>query len=63
MDERKRNRKLDLSKYKNDSERRLMLEVDLEYPKELHDLHNDYPLGAGKVKVNKNMLSDYCKKK
>jgi len=40
-----------------------MLEVDLEYPKELHDLHNDYPLGAGKVKVNKNMLSDYCKKK
>ena len=21
-----------------------ILEVDLEYPKELHDLHNDYPL-------------------
>ena len=54
--------KLDLSKYKEDSEKGLMLEVDLEYPKELHDLHNDYPLGAEKVKVTENMLSDYCKK-
>ena len=54
--------KLDLSKYKEDSKKGLILEVDLEYPKELHDLHNDYPLGAEKVKVTENMLSDYCKK-
>ena len=40
----------------------MILELDLEYPKELHDLHNDYPLGPEKVKVTKNMLSDYCKK-
>ena len=40
----------------------LILEVDLEYPKELHDLHNDYPLGPEKVKVTENMLSNYCKK-
>ena len=40
----------------------MILEVDLEYPKELHDLHNDYPLGPEKVKVTENMLSDYCKK-
>ena len=25
------------------------LEVDLEYPKELHDLHNDYPLAPGRI--------------
>ena len=30
-----------------------ILEVDLEYPKELHDLHNDYPLAPELMKVNK----------
>ena len=35
-------------------------EVDLEYPDELHDLHNDYPCAAEKIKVNDEMLSDYC---
>ena len=28
------------------------LEVNLEYPRELHDLHNDYPLAPENVKVN-----------
>ena len=36
-------------------------EVDLEYPKELHDLHNDYPCAAEKIKVSDDMLSDYCR--
>ena len=36
-------------------------EVDLEYPKELHDLHNDYPCAAEKLNVTDDMLSDYCK--
>ena len=39
----------------------MILEVDLEYPKELHDLHDDYPLTAEKMKVTKEMLSPYCK--
>ncbi|XP_068753693.1 uncharacterized protein [Montipora capricornis] len=52
--------KIDLSKYKTDSNKGSILEVDLEYPKELHDLHNDYPLAPEKVKVNKDMLSNYC---
>ena len=30
-----------------------ILEVDLECPKELHDLHNDYPLAPEQIKVNK----------
>ena len=54
--------KIDLVKYKEDSKKGLILEVNLEYPKELHDLHNDYPLGAEKVKVTKDMLSGYCKR-
>ena len=53
--------KTDLAKYKEDSNEGLILEVDLEYPEELHNLHNDYPLGPGKVKVTENMLSGYCK--
>lgn len=35
------------------------LEVNLEYPKDLHQLHNDYPLAPERVKVDKSMLSDY----
>ena len=36
-------------------------EVDLEYPEELHDLHNDYPCAAEKIKVSDDMLSAYCR--
>ena len=34
---------LDLGKYKKDSTKGLILEVDLEYPQKLHNLQNDYP--------------------
>ena len=51
---------LNLSKYKENNKKGLILEVDLEYPKELHNLHNDYPLAPEKTKVVKNMLSNYC---
>ena len=27
------------------------LEVDLEYPEDLHDLHNDYPLASERIKI------------
>ena len=39
----------------------MILEVDLKYPKILHDLHNDYPLAPEIIKVAKNMLSEYAK--
>ena len=45
-----------------DGKKGLILEVDLEYPRELHDTHNDYPVAPEKVKVSRNMLSKYCKK-
>ena len=39
-----------------------ILEVDLEYPEELHKLHNDYPLAPEKLAVSNDMLSKYYKK-
>ena len=38
------------------------LEIDLEYPDELHELHNDYPLAPEKLAISYDMLSNYCKK-
>ena len=55
-------KRIDLGKYKADGKKRLILEVDLEYPQELHDLHNDYPLAPEKTKVSSGMLSEYCTK-
>ena len=54
--------KIDVGKYKRNGKKGLILEVDLEYLRELHDLHNDYPVAPEKAKVSKNMLSRYCKK-
>ena len=36
------------------------LEVDLEYPGKLHELHNDSTLAPSKFEVSQNMLSKYC---
>ena len=54
--------KTDLGKYEVDSKKGPILEVNLEYPQELHDLHNDYPVAPEKLNVSNDMLSEYCKK-
>ena len=41
---------------------RYILEVDLEYPEELHELPSDYPLAPAKLTLSYDMFSNYCKK-
>ena len=52
--------KLDLDSVSENSSIRYFLEVDLEYPNELHNLHNDYPLAPEKLEISSDMLSRYC---
>ena len=54
--------KLDVMSINEKSEIEYFLEVDLEYPDELHELHNDYPLAPEKLVVTNDMLSKYCKR-
>ena len=42
-----------IKNYCNDSDIRFILKVDIEYPKELHDLHSDLPFLPEGMKVNK----------
>ena len=50
-----------LDNYTDDTRKGVILEVDLEYPEELHHLYNDYPLAPEKILVSDHMLSPYCK--
>ena len=50
-----------LDNYTDDTRKGVILEVDLEYPEELHHLHNDYPLASEKILIADHMLSPYCK--
>ena len=53
--------KLDVMSINGKSEMRYFLEVDLEYPDKLHELHNDYPVASEKLAVTNDMLSKYFK--
>ena len=35
------------------------LKVDIEYLKELGELHNDYPLAPDEIEIKREMLSNY----
>ena len=52
--------KFDFGLIKENSLNGYILEVDLEYPSELHNFHNDYPLAPEKLKINSKILSEYC---
>ena len=52
-------KEFDLNKYTNNSSKGCVLEVDLEYPKELHELQNDYCLAPIKIEIEREMLPEY----
>ena len=47
-----------MNKYTSNSSKRCVLEIDLEYPKELRELHNDYPLAPDNLEIKREMLFD-----
>ena len=47
--------KFNLDKYKDDTLRGCVLEVNLEYPKELHELRSDHPLVLDKLEIKKEI--------
>ena len=52
-------KEFDLNKYTNNSSKGCVLEIDLEYRKELHELHSDYPLVPDEIEIKREMLSEY----
>ena len=49
----------DVTTVTDDADTGYILEVDLEYPPELHDLHSDYPLAPEKIEISPEMLARY----
>ena len=43
----------DLNKYTSNCSKVCVLEADLEYPKELRETHNDYPLAPDKIEIKR----------
>ena len=48
----------DLSKYTSSSLKGCVLEIDLEYPKQLRELCNDCPLAPDKIEIKRGMLTE-----
>ena len=48
-----------LNNYTSNSSKGCVFEVDLEYPKQLRELHSYCPLAPGKIEIKWDMLSEY----
>ena len=48
-----------MNKYTSNSSKGCVLQVDLEYSKELQKLHNDYPLAPDKIEIKREMVYVY----
>ena len=54
--------KIDFMNIAEDAEKGYILEVDLHYPHEIHDEHNDYPMAPEPLTIPIQELSDHSKK-
>ena len=52
-------KEFDWNKYTSISSKGCVLEVDLEYRKELHELNDDYPFAPISNRIKREMLSEY----
>ena len=50
--------------YDEDSDKEYIFEIDIEYPKNLHDLHSDLPFIPERMKINKcsKLVCNFCHK-
>jgi hypothetical protein len=51
----------DFANIQDDSKIGYVMECDLEYPAELHEMPNDYPLAPEHMTITADMLSPFCK--
>ena len=52
--------KFDVNSVGENSFNEYISEIDLKYPDELCELHNDYTLAPEKLLISQNVLSNYC---
>ena len=55
----KDHKEFDLNKYINNSSKGFVLEVDLEYLRELHESNNDCSLTPNRIEIKRKILSNY----
>ena len=59
MDSNRQIQEFNLNEYISNSSKECVLAVDLEYPKELRELHNDYSLDPDRTRIKREMLPEY----